>query len=179
MNTISKIIAKLRDPEYRKAFVASQINIGIPFQIRALLKTSGLTQEEFARRAGMLQPRISAIQTPGKTRLNIETIRRIAEAFDCGLLIRFVPFSELVLRSEQFDPETFTIPSYEKEIEGGIIGSLPYNHGLFASDANREIRIEQNGARAPHLHRRRPLHTTQNIAGCGSQNAEERIYARR
>jgi len=114
---ISKTIAKLRDLEYRKGFVSSQINIGIAFQVRALMKSRGWKQEVLAERTGMLQPRISAIQTPGKVRPNIETLRRIAEAFDCALVVRFVPFSELVLWSEQFDPDNFSIPTFDEEIE--------------------------------------------------------------
>ena len=112
----SKTFAKLKDPEYRKAFVASQINIAIPFQIRGLLKSRGWKQEDLAKRTGMLQPRISALLTPGKVRPNIETLRRIAEAFDCGLEVRLVPFSELVYQSEIFDPENFSIPTFDGEL---------------------------------------------------------------
>ncbi len=116
MSTISKVVEKLRDPEYRKAFVSSQINIGIPFQIRAMLKNRpGWTQETLAERAQMLQPRISGLMTPGKTRPNIETLRRIAEAFDCGLVVRFAPFSELARWSEEFDPDSFAVPEFEND----------------------------------------------------------------
>jgi len=111
----SKLIQKLKDPEYRKAFVASQINIGIPFQIRALQKARGWTQEQLAEKAGMLQPRISAMRKPGQSKLNLETIRRLAEAFDCGLIVRFAPFSELVRWSDQFEPDTFNVPSHEAD----------------------------------------------------------------
>jgi len=114
---ISKVIKKLRDPEYRKAFVASQINIGIPFQIRGLLQSRGWKQEDLANRAWMLQPRISALLTPGKVRPNIETLRRIAGAFDCGLQVRFVPFHELAHWSESFNPEHFSIPTFDFDVE--------------------------------------------------------------
>jgi transcriptional regulator with XRE-family HTH domain len=112
---ISEIVRKLRDHEYRTAFVASQINIGIPFQIRALMKARGWTQEQLAERTGMLQPRISAILKPGKVRPNIETLRRIAEAFDCGLLVRFAAFSELARWSDSFDPDRFSVPAFEAD----------------------------------------------------------------
>jgi DNA-binding XRE family transcriptional regulator len=93
---ISKLWEKLKDSKYRRAFVSSQINIGIPFQIRSLLMSRpGWTQETLAERANILQPRISALMTPGKASPNIETLRRIAEAFDCGLMVQFVPFSEM------------------------------------------------------------------------------------
>jgi transcriptional regulator with XRE-family HTH domain len=121
---ISKLGEKLRDPEYRRAFVASQVNIGIPFQIRAMLKNRpGWTQETVAQRAQMLQPRISGLMTPGKTRPNIETLRRIAEAFDCGLIVRFAPFSELARWSEEFDPESFSVPNFDED--SGFIDRKP------------------------------------------------------
>lgn len=119
MTTISKLIAKLRDPEYRKSFVVSQINIGIPFQIRSLMRSRGWTQQQLAERTGMLQPRISAMMKPGNTRPNIETLRRLAEAFDCGLMVWFVPFSELVMRSERFDAESFAAKTFQQEDSEG------------------------------------------------------------
>jgi transcriptional regulator with XRE-family HTH domain len=112
----SKLLEKLREPEYRKAFVGSQINIGIPFQVRSILKARGKTQVWLAEKTGMLQPRISGLMTPGKTRPNIETLRRIAEAFDCGLAVRFVPFTELAEWSEEFDPQEFTVPDFDAEV---------------------------------------------------------------
>jgi transcriptional regulator with XRE-family HTH domain len=113
---ISSAVEKLRDPEYRKAFVASQINVGVPFQIRALLKARRKTQDWLAKKTGMLQPRISGLMTPGKTHPNIETLRRVADAFECGLAVRFVPFSDLARWSESFDPETFSIPAFDDDI---------------------------------------------------------------
>ena len=133
MSMTPKTIAELRDPEYRKAFVASQINVGLPFQIRGLLKSKGWTQDELAHRTGMLQPRISALLTPGKVRPNIETLRRIADAFDCGLEVRFVPFGELVHRSESFDPDNFNVPTFDEEIrqaeerEDALVAALTAN----------------------------------------------------
>jgi HTH-type transcriptional regulator/antitoxin HipB len=109
---ISKTVQKLSDPQYREAFVSSQIGIGIPFQIRALMLARGWTQKELARRAKMRQPTISALISPGKTRPNLETLRRLAAAFDCGLMVRFAPFSEIVRWSEDFDPDSFNVVGF-------------------------------------------------------------------
>ena len=111
----SKTFEKLGNPEYRDAFVASQIEVGIPFQIRALMKERGWTQEQLAEKTGMRQPSVSGLMSPGKTKPNIETLRRLAKAFDCGLAVRFVPFSELVDWSENFDPESFSAVSFVEE----------------------------------------------------------------
>ena len=116
MSTISKVAEKLKDLAYRKAYIASQINIGIPFQIRALMKARGWTQETLAEKTGMLQPRISGLMKPGKTRPNIETLRRVAEAFDCALIVRFAPFSELARWAEDFEPDSFNVPAFSDDV---------------------------------------------------------------
>lgn len=116
MNTNSEMREKLGDPEYRSAFVQSQINIGIPFQIRALRKERGWTQPYLAQKADMKQSRISAIEKPGGPKLNIDTLCRLASAFDVALDISFVPFGELVRKSNNFDPDSFTVKSFDDEI---------------------------------------------------------------
>lgn len=135
--TISKLISKLRNPEYRKAYVASQITVGIPFQIKALQKSRDWTQTRLGDLANMAQPRISKLLNPGEEEPNIRTLRRIAEAFDCGLMVSFVPFSELVLRSERFDPESFSVPTFQHECDNGTfdrLGSFLSSDGIVAID---------------------------------------------
>ena len=151
VNTRSRMVSKLRDPAYRKAYVSSQINVGIPFQVRSLLKNRGWTQEQLSDRAGMLQPRISAILKPGRGGLNIETLRRLAEAFDCGLMVRFAPFSELIDWSEQFDPESFDVERFETEDKRGRLGHHPLpksrNHSVTSKGfgEGRKGKIQESG----------------------------------
>ncbi len=116
MNIDSSLTNELKDKVYRDAYVASQINIGLPFQVRALRNSRQWKQGELAERTSMSQPRISEIETPGGRSLNIATLLRLASAFDVGLDIRFVPFSELVDRSEGFDPDDFTVKSFNEDI---------------------------------------------------------------
>jgi transcriptional regulator with XRE-family HTH domain len=115
-NINSSLVNELQQKAYRVAYVVSQIRIGIPFQIRSLRLQRGWNKEEFAKRVGMAQPRVSEMERPGARRLNIETLLRIAEAFDVALQVRFVPFRELVEWSESFDPDTFSVPSFDDEI---------------------------------------------------------------
>ena len=115
-NTKRQKIARLKNKQYRDAFVASQISVGLPFQIRALREQRGWKQSHLAEKAGMLQPRISAMESPGGVKFNLETLRRLASAFDVGLAVRFVPFSDLVGWSERFSPDDFKIPSFSEEM---------------------------------------------------------------
>jgi len=111
-------IARLKNKEYRDAFVGSQISVGLPFQIRALREERGWKQSRLALEAGMLQPRISAMEKPGEAKFNLETLRRIASAFDVALVVRFVPFSELIDWSNKFNPDHFHVPNFAEELEG-------------------------------------------------------------
>jgi transcriptional regulator with XRE-family HTH domain len=115
MRAIAKLIEKLQNKDYRDAFISSQININLPFQIRALREKREWTQGKLAKRARMLQPRISAMETPGKGNLKLETLQRIASAFDVGLIVRFIPFSEMVAWVEGFSPDSFKVPSFEED----------------------------------------------------------------
>jgi len=190
----SKLIEKLKDPQYRKAFVASQISIGIPFQIRALRRARGWTQEKLAQQTGMLQPRISAIQSPGKAKLNIETLRRLAEAFDCGLVVRFAPFSELVRWSEHFEPDAFNVADFESD--SGLIETFPPASSHVATPINENVTqvvvvdVEMNGSGIIHP-KRRPgtvdrIENDQQVSGAevipinrGNSSFMENAYAAR
>lgn len=115
MSSISKIWRKLRDKEYRDGYTEAQLSIEVPFQIRAIRKAHGWTQTQLAERSGIPQARISHIEQPGRDPLSLRTLYRLAAAFDVGLLVQFVPFSELVRREALFNPETFHVPSFEKD----------------------------------------------------------------
>jgi len=110
------LIAEMKEKEYRDGYVAAQISLGLPTKIRALRMERKWTQGELAGRAKMAQPRISEIETPGERKLNLDTLQRIASAFDVGLEVDFVPFGELISRSEGFDPDSFSVQSFEPEL---------------------------------------------------------------
>ena len=115
MSSISKLWRKLRNKEYRAAYTEAQLSIEVPFQIRALRKACGWTQAQLAERCGIPQARISHIEQPGRDPLSLRTLYRLSSAFDVGLLVQFVPFSELVHREAAFDPKTFHVPSFKDD----------------------------------------------------------------
>ena len=115
MSSISKLWRKLRNKAYRDGYTEAQLSIEVPFQIRALRKARGWTQAQLAERCGIPQARISHIEQPGRGPLSLRTLYRLSAAFDVGLLVQFVPFSELMRREATFDPETFHVPSFEED----------------------------------------------------------------
>lgn len=137
-----KLITKLKNKEYRDAFVAALIATGIPFQIETLRKQRKWNQKKLGELADMAQESISRLEDPNYGKLNLNTLKRLAAAFDIGLMVRFVPFSELVnweinLSLESLEVSSFCSESYFKEqpervdsssIQSGYcIGGYPQN----------------------------------------------------
>src|SRR6266481_4333161 len=108
-------IEDMKDKAYRHGMVSAQIDIDLPLQLRALRKQRGWKQPELAERANMKQPRISAMEKPGAVSFTLETLRRMAEAFDVALIVRFAPFSELWRWSNNFDPDSFNVPGFSQD----------------------------------------------------------------
>jgi transcriptional regulator with XRE-family HTH domain len=110
-----KLITELRNKEYRDAFVSEHIDTGIPFQIRALREQRSLTQKELADRAGVTQVWISRIENPNYSGFSIKTLLKLASAFDIGLIVRFVPISNLVKWELQLSPESLQAVSFNED----------------------------------------------------------------
>jgi transcriptional regulator with XRE-family HTH domain len=116
---------EILNKEYRHGLVDAQIEIDLPLQIRALRKQLVGEQKDMAKLTGMKQPRISAMEKPGKVHFSLETLRRLAEAFDVALIVRFAPFSELLDWSGRFNPDAFRVPSFEEEAASQEPSALP------------------------------------------------------
>lgn len=91
-----QIARSLDDKAYSEAFVEAEIATTIPFQIRALRQERKWTQKELADKTEQHQKTISDFENPDMGPGSIASLRRIAAAFDVGLIVRFAPFSELV-----------------------------------------------------------------------------------
>jgi transcriptional regulator with XRE-family HTH domain len=110
------IASSLSDKAYREAFVEQEIKVGVPFQIRALRTDRRWSQRKLGEIAGgMAQETVSQLENPNYGRMNIGTLLRLAAAFDCGLTVRFVPFSDLVDRAADVSPNALAVPSYAND----------------------------------------------------------------
>ena len=108
------LMKRLESKEHRDAFVSAHVNNVIPFQIRALRLSEerNWTQEELASRTGMKQERISVCENPNRGRPTLQTLERIAAAFDVALIVRFAPFSELVEWETNLSPESLEVKNF-------------------------------------------------------------------
>jgi transcriptional regulator with XRE-family HTH domain len=108
--------AELSDPEVRALRIEAQSRAGIPLQIRAMREIRGLTQEKLAEKIGTTQNTISRLENPKSTTPNISTLERLAVAFDVGLIVQFVPFSQFFDFHRRATKDSVAIPSFAAEL---------------------------------------------------------------
>ena len=112
---VKAIWKKLRNKEYRESFVASQISNTIAAQIFLLREARGWTQAEVAAKAGMKQSRISDLEDPNYENYQTRTLLKLASAYDVGLIVRFVQFSELAKWATNLSPGDFLPTEFSKD----------------------------------------------------------------
>jgi Predicted transcriptional regulator len=101
-----------RGKEDRKAFLTETIRVGIAFQIRANREARNWSQGELGERAAKPQATISRLEDPNKEGMTLNTLIDLASAFDCGLIVRFVPFSEIVGYEARIPDSSSVVPSF-------------------------------------------------------------------
>ena len=106
------LATRLRDRDYREAFLSSTINSTIAYQIRDLRREHDLGQADLGNLTGMKQTAISRLENPDYGNLSVNTLKRIAKAFDVALMVRFIPYSELTrwrltIGSKEMTPAAF------------------------------------------------------------------------
>ena len=103
------------DKETRQVYCDEFLNASIATQIKVLREQRGLTQAQLAALAGMMQPRIAALEDVNYSSWTVNVLRRLAEAFDLALTLEFDSFGEKLRDIESFSGETLQRPSFEQD----------------------------------------------------------------
>jgi transcriptional regulator with XRE-family HTH domain len=86
-----------------------------------------MSQEKAMEKLGMNQNAISRLENPYYGKATLTTLKRIAAAYDVGLLVEFVPFSRLVNHisgtpstDPGLSPSTMNVPNFDDELQQGM-----------------------------------------------------------
>ena len=111
MNTqlYEQLWTEFEDQEYRHAYADSMVDSTIATQLKLLREQNALTQAQLAALAEMQQSRISAMEDVNYSSWSVTTLKRLAKAFDCGLEVRFVPFSQVVYWGASMNPNELLV----------------------------------------------------------------------
>jgi transcriptional regulator with XRE-family HTH domain len=114
----SRISRLLRSQESRASYIKAKLSVLVPAQIRALrLKSTNPPmpfQRDLAKQAEVHQSRISMFETPGAN-ITLETLSKIAAALRCGVMVKFVPFSEMLRWENSFSADAFEVLRLEQD----------------------------------------------------------------
>jgi len=133
LSSREKLIARLRRGKKARAeFVDSHLGKGIAHQIRATRDRLEWSQERLAAEVGMNQNAISRLESPEYGRPTITTLKRLASAMDVGLVVHFVPFSQMVdwvsgtpRVDRGLTMNALAIPCFAAEEKAGVLDSAP------------------------------------------------------
>ena len=119
MNTLrNEKIETLKDRESRQFFYEEHIETGLPIQIRELRKKRKLTQKELAKLAECDQSNVSDWENPNyEYTPQISTLKRLANAFDVPLIVRFGSWEELITWDNELSPEKVAPASFDEVVE--------------------------------------------------------------
>jgi len=119
-STKKHLLRRLRKGQTaRTRLLESNLDKKLAFQMRAL--RGDLSQSEMKEKVGIDQQGVSRLENPYYGKQSLTTLKRYAAAFDVALLVEFVPYSELISRISQLNPEAISVPSFkEEEDEGGF-----------------------------------------------------------
>jgi len=111
-----KLIAELRDKEFRDEYVSAHIATGLAHQIRILREQRGWSQRKLAEKVGTKQNVVSRWENPNYGKLTIETVSKLASAFDVALLVRFVSFSRLLTETTDLSPSALRATGFADDV---------------------------------------------------------------
>lgn len=111
------LIKQLEDKSFRDAYVAEDIRTSVAFQLRAMRDQREWSQAELGRHAGKPQSVIARLEDPDYGRFSLKTLFEMANTFDVALLVRFVPFSELMRRNTDLSPEALAAVDFVHDDE--------------------------------------------------------------
>ncbi len=114
-----QIAASLASKEARQEFVAATIRNRLPAQIREMRLARKWTQARLGFDAKMMQTAISRCESMGYDQFSLSTLKAIAAAFDVGLRVEFVPFSDLVHSAANPEIYGLNVPSYAHDAQLG------------------------------------------------------------
>lgn len=113
--SMEKSFHRLKNKNARVAYVEAELANGIAHQIRILREQRGWTQTQLARKLKTTQAAVSRLENASYGRHSLKTLLQVGAAFDVGMFLRYMPFSQFMGATWDTRPEKFEADSYDDE----------------------------------------------------------------
>lgn len=133
---------EFQDYEARHDYADLHLDSSIALQIKALRLQRGWTQKELASRAEMHQSQVSEMEQVTHSSWTLETLKRVARAFDLSLKLSFESFGTLLYDYINQSGERHRRPSFEDD--PAFSSTMPSSADSEESNAaNNVLKFEQ------------------------------------
>lgn len=103
------------DSEFREGYLEGAVEQTIAWQVRVNREARNLSQRELAKKVGTQQSAISRLEDPTNGNLNIKTLLKVANAFECALSVRLISYAQLAEDSKDLSSSALTVSSYDQD----------------------------------------------------------------
>lgn len=107
-------MADLSLQDMRYQWLEENIRYLLAMQIKATREARGWSKAELGDKTGMTEVEITHLEDPKGRGITMEKLKLLAQAFDVGLLVRFVPFAE---RSSTLAPAGYDEESKRNKVK--------------------------------------------------------------
>ena len=106
---------EFKDKETRHIYADDFLNTYIATQLKVLREDREWTQKQLAEEAGMRQERISVLEDVNYESWSVKTLKRLAQAFDLRLSIKFETFGSFLKDFDEFSRESLGRVSFDDD----------------------------------------------------------------
>jgi transcriptional regulator with XRE-family HTH domain len=116
MPVISRRFAdELNEKEMRDAYLDEKTRTKIALQIRALRSQRGWSQAELGQKMDKPQSNVARLEDRDVARYTLTTLLELASAYDCGLVVEFVPYGDFLRRTSDLSAQKLETPSFNRD----------------------------------------------------------------
>lgn len=106
---------KWKDEEYRQAYMESAVYQTIAWQIKVNREHRNINYRDLAEKIGVSESIILSAEDTESDGHDIALLVKIANAFDCALVVNFVSFSELAYKSNMLRKNDLIACSFSED----------------------------------------------------------------
>lgn len=103
------------DVEYRVAYMEAAIHQNIAWQMKVNRQHRCMSKADLATLTGIAEHEISSFEDTEFEDHDIKSLKKIANAFDCALVVGFVSYSELAYKSNRLSKNHLIACGYSEE----------------------------------------------------------------
>lgn len=104
----------MQDRESRQAYMVASVEQDIAWQVRINRERRGWTQTQLAQKIGTKQSAIARIEDPTYGKVSLVTLTKLAEVFDCALMLRLVGFEKFADETEDLREDSLFVQPFEE-----------------------------------------------------------------